>query len=151
VTDSRPATREHICKVKSLLVDVAQALLERGRKHDASKLEHPEVETFDVCTDRLRGLTYGSAEYADCLAEMKPALDHHYASNRHHPEHHANGVYDMTLIDLVEMLSDWKAATLRHADGDLARSIAINTKRFGLRPEMVDLLGRTARELGWIK
>jgi hypothetical protein len=57
----------------------------------------------------------------------------------------------MTLIDLVEMLSDWKAATLRHADGDLARSIAINTKRFELRPEMVDLLSRTARELGWIK
>ena len=32
-------------------------------------------------------LTYGSDEYKACLTEMKPALDHHYAANRHHPEH----------------------------------------------------------------
>jgi hypothetical protein len=37
----------------------------------------------------------------------------------------------MDLVQVIEMLADWKAATLRHADGDLARSIEQNAERFG--------------------
>ena len=43
-----------------------------------------------------------------------------------------SGVNDMTLVDLVEMLADWKAATERHDDGDLAKSLEIQRERFGL-------------------
>ena len=34
------------------------------------------------------------------------------------------------------MLADWKAATERHADGDLLRSLRLNTERFGLSPQL---------------
>jgi len=44
---------------------------------------------------------------------MKPALEHHYALYRHHPEHFQNGIDDMNLIDLVEMFADWKASSER--------------------------------------
>jgi len=71
-------------------------------------------------------------------------LDHHYAFNRHHPECHLNGMKDMNLLDIVEMLCDWKAATMRHADGDLRKSIEINQGRFGYSDDLKRILHNTA-------
>ena len=57
----------------------------------------------------------------------------------------------MDLIQVIEMLADWKAATLRHADGSLARSIDQNAERFGYGIEIHSLLWNTAQRLGWIE
>ncbi len=78
---------------------------------------------------------------------MKVALDHHYAQNRHHPEHYKNGIDDMTLVDLVEMLCDWKAATLKHNDGNILRSLEINSKRFNMSPQVYNILKNTVEQL----
>ncbi|GAA2159282.1 hypothetical protein [Glycomyces lechevalierae] len=50
----------------------------------------------------------------------------------------------------IEMLADWKAATERHADGDLARSLEIQKDRFGISDQLAQILENTAREMGWI-
>lgn len=76
---------------------------------------------------------------------MKPALEHHYANYRHHPEHFVDGVNDMNLIDLVEMICDWKASTLRHNDGNLLKSIEINAQRFGMSEQLTQILVNTAK------
>ena len=68
------------------------------------------VGTFDEYTPKLKHSTYGTDEYKGFLAGMGAGLEHHYAHNRHHPEHHAGGVHGMNLVDLIEMLADWKAA-----------------------------------------
>jgi len=140
-------TAKHIVRVQNLISSVISMLFERGRKHDASKFESPEKEIFDEFTPKLKDSTYGSDEYKCFLAAMKPALDHHYQENRHHPEHFDNGIDGMTLIDLVEMLCDWKAASERHADGDIFKSIDINRKRFNLSDQMYSVLMNTAK--GW--
>jgi hypothetical protein len=57
----------------------------------------------------------------------------------------------MSLLDVIEMLADWKAATERHADGDLDRSITHNPERFGYGDEIERLLRSTAIELGWLE
>ena len=31
---------------------------------------------------------------------------HHYKNNSHHPDHYVQGVYGMTIVDLVEMMCD---------------------------------------------
>jgi hypothetical protein len=49
----------------------------------------------------------------------------------------------MTLIDLCEMIADWKAATLRHNDGDILKSIEINQSRFGYSDEVKQILLNT--------
>jgi hypothetical protein len=55
---------------------------------------------------------------------MGDGLKHHYAHNRHHPEFFGeDGVDGMSLVDVIEMLADWKAATEHHDDGDLAKSL----------------------------
>lgn len=114
MTDERFKTIRHIESVRNYLNLAIRELLRRGERHDQSKLESPEREMFDEWTSKLREVTYGSPEYAEFRRQLKPTLDHHYANNRHHPEHFKNGVSDMHLIDILEMLMDWKASSLPH-------------------------------------
>jgi hypothetical protein len=194
--DSRIDTYRHIQTVQRFMGNVIGHLLRRQQVHDQSKLVNPEVEVFDEYTPKLATSTYGSDEYKGYLAGMKPALDHHYAANSHHPEHYrwrcgvcekrctdaewehapqgpndsgqrycpeccrfgmiyeaalvaeANkGLHGMSLLDILEMLCDWKAATLRHNDGDIRRSIEINQKRFGYSDELKQILLNTLDEI----
>ncbi len=55
----------------------------------------------------------------------------------------------MSLVDLVEMLADWRAATERHDDGDMARSLKIQKERFGISDQLAQILENTVEELGW--
>ena len=123
-------TMRHIERVRNLLNGFVVELLKRGELHDQSKLEPPESPIFAEYTGKLAEMTYGSDEYKDSLEAMKPAIEHHQKNNRHHPEFHENGINDMNLIDVLEMFCDWKAASERHNDGDLRRSIEINKHRF---------------------
>jgi hypothetical protein len=142
-------TLKHIKIVRNLMQSMINGLRARARQHDQSKLDRPEVAIFTEYTPKLAGSTYGSDEYKQLLAEMKPALDHHYAHNSHHPEHFPDGVDGMTLLDVVEMLCDWKAATLRHNDGDIRKSLEINTHRFNLSPQLARILRNTVDAMGW--
>jgi len=145
--DSRPDTYAHIQQVQSLLARAIKNLVERSLAHDQSKLSSPEREAFDEMTPLLAATTYGSDEYKANLAKIKPAIDHHNAANSHHPEHHTDGIRGMSLLDLLEMLLDWKAATLRHNDGDILRSVEINQTRFGYSDEVKSIFLNTLREL----
>lgn len=148
--DSRPDTYAHIGQVRGLLLAVVRDLLERGHVHDLSKLEYPEKRVFDEIAPGMRELTYGSPEYEAVREAQSEGMRHHYAANRHHPEHHDGGIHGMNLLDLVEMLADWKAATLRHDDGNLDRSFSVNRERYGYGDEIEGLLRNTARDLGWL-
>lgn len=140
-------TWRHIDLVMRLLAGMQMELMKRQFTHDRSKLAPPEVSTYAEYTPKLSSSTYGSEEYKQFLKEMKPALDHHYAHNRHHPEFFENGVEDMNLIDLLEMVVDWYAATQKHNDGNIWKSIEINTERFGLSPQLVSVIRNTAAYL----
>lgn len=141
--DSRPETRKHIELVRHYIAQVCFDLVDRSNNHDQSKLTSPEVEIFDEFTPKLAASTYGSDEYKGFLAGMKVGLDHHYAANDHHPEHFPGGIGEMNLVQLTEMLCDWKAATLRHKDGDIRRSIEQNQQRFGYSDELKRILLNT--------
>lgn len=136
-------TLTHIMRVRDLLGTCIGHLNARGSLHDASKLASPEVEVFTEFTPRLAECTYGSEEYKSNMKKMKVAIDHHNAVNRHHPEHHKNGINDMNLIDLVELLCDWKAASERHNDGNIRKSLEINANRFEMSPQLVRILENT--------
>lgn len=145
--ESELETWKHIQQVRVFLDQVVIRLLVRGHEHDISKLEVPEVEYFNKFTPKLRSMVYGSEEYKRCLREMEPALEHHYANNRHHPEHFPDGVNGMHLIDVIEMLCDWRAASLRTAEGDILKSLEYNRERFGLSDQLYQILRNTAQHL----
>jgi hypothetical protein len=164
--DSREDTEKHIQRVQDLIFQVRQNLHYRGSVHDQSKLHEPEKDMFDHATEQLRGLTYGSEEYRASLKHLGPALAHHYAHNTHHPEHYAlsetlddgtrkwytedgEALARMSLFDVIEMLVDWKAASERHENGNIYTSIDYNVKRFGIAPQLAEVLRHTAKEMGW--
>lgn len=149
--DSRPDTHEHIGMVRGYLTSVIMDLMQRAQVHDRSKLQEPELSVFDEFTPKLRGTTYDSPEYHEFRERMGEGLKHHYEVNDHHPEHFHNGIRDMNLLQVIEMLADWKAATMRHDDGDLHRSIVKNAERFGYGEEFQRLLLNTAYDLGWVR
>lgn len=149
--DSRPDTIAHIERVQSLIDEAIKNLGKRAAAHDLSKLEEPEKSAYDrLKALSLSGMTYGSEEYRACLRSEKPAIACHYATNSHHPEYYPNGVDGMSLFDVLEMLLDWKAATERMKNGgDIHASLAHNTERFDLSPQLRSILLNTIEEMGW--
>lgn len=151
--DSTSDTLAHIRRVNWLVLDCARELMARAQRHDESKLKEPEKSGFDrLQALQLSKLVYGSDEYRACLRKEKPAISLHYSLNSHHPEFYPYGVDDMSLLDVLEMLCDWKAASERMKDGgSILRSIEVNISRFGLSTQIAHVLVNTAEKLGWIE
>lgn len=124
------STTLHKVWVARNLARVGVELARRAVMHDLSKYAKVEAEGFAEVIFDLKTTTYGTEEYRALLRRIRPSLDHHYARNTHHPEHWRGGFADMGLLDRIEMLCDWEAASRRHADGNLARSIRQNQERF---------------------
>lgn len=134
---------DHIYKVRCLLHKIVSKLLYRADNHDQSKLDEPELSIYVQYIHKLAGSTYGSDEYKQFLKDIKPALDHHYKHNRHHPEHFSNGINGMHLVDLMEMVCDWVAASKQHDNGDPLESLKHNINRFGIEPQLEDIIKNT--------
>jgi hypothetical protein len=141
--------RTHVNDCK--LFEILKIMTSRAYWHDQSKLLEPERSVFDEYTPKLKNSTYGSQEYKTYLENMKTALDHHYKTNSHHPEHFENGMSGMTLMDIVEMFFDWMAAVKRHDNGDINRSIEINKDRFGFDDMLASIFINTAVYFNFIK
>lgn len=148
LTDEQKAihfeTWEHIHQVRKLLNVCVTDLNMRALVHDQSKIySEEESKTFAEYTPKLKHLKYGSDEYKECMKEMGDAIVHHQTVNDHHPEAHEGGINGMNLIDVLEMLCDWKAATLRTKDGDILRSLEFNKDRFGMSDQLVAIMRNT--------
>ena len=133
-------TLQHIQRVQKLLHDLVVQILKRAETHDKSKLEDPEADAFAEETPKLASLTYGTEEYQESLDRLQVALAHHYAHNRHHPEHFRNGIDDMNILDIVEMFCDWKASSERQHDGNLRKSIESAGSKFNMSPQLIHIL-----------
>ena len=136
-------TLKHVNEVRQNIWTLIKELDHRAQIHDASKFEEPERSIFAENTSKLAKTEYGGEEYKKLLEEVKPAIEHHYSKNTHHPEHWPNGINDMDLMDLVEMLADWAAATKRNKNGNIHKSIEINTERFGISEQLAKIFTNT--------
>lgn len=147
IDECRLSIQAHRQKVRKYIRFFTDRLTTRGERHDLSKLEEPQLSGFAQYTDCLKDLTYGSPEYYENLQALRPVLDHHYAVNRHHPEHWKNGISEMTLVDIIQMICDWKASSERQKDGNLLLSIEKNTERFNIDDQLKQILINTAKIL----
>lgn len=142
-------TKKHILKVSVYMFEIINNLLDRAKNHDNSKINAPEIDIFANYSKKLSECEYNSNEYHQYLKDLEPALKHHYLVNDHHPEFFENGINDMSLIQLIEMLVDWKASSERMQDGNIIKSIEINQKRFNYSDDIKQLLLNTIRDLNW--
>ena len=141
--NGRLATFRHIETVRNYINLFVRELLSRGEHHDQTKLENFEAKLFEEVSHELRGLTYGSPEYAESLKKLEPALKHHYANSRHHIPHFPNGIEGMMIIDVVEMLVDWKASSLRQNDGNILQTLKENQERYGICDQLMRIFENT--------
>lgn len=140
------ATSVHKWWVFVYLLKFCYALIKRGIVHDLSKYSAEEEPYFRAQVSKLKGTTFGSPEYQALLDSIRPALDHHYSVNSHHPQFYNNGIDGMSLLDEIEMLADWKAACRRHADGSIVSSVTKNAERFHYTSIKVTKYLKTIRE-----
>lgn len=138
---------EHAQEVAKRIVLMAGELAVRAVNHDRSKFSPEEYSSFVDQTIKLKDIAYGTDEYRQELEKIRPAIDHHYAHNRHHPQHFPDGIQGMNLVDIVEMFCDWHASVLRQKDGNIRKSINLNQKRFGLSDELTQIFFNTLEVL----
>lgn len=136
-------TLKHVNEVRGNIWNLIRELDHRAAVHDASKFEEPERSVFASNTPKLAKTEYGTEEYQKLLGEVNVAIQHHYSKNTHHPEHWPNGINDMDLLDLIEMLCDWAAATKRNLNGNVHKSIEHNQDRFGMTPQLAQIFKNT--------
>ncbi len=140
---------KHINSVQNHMTSAISILLERLSDHDQSKYDDDELGLV-LGKPSLDKYQYMSVEERAALAAVKGAVARHYAKNSHHPEHYENGINGMSLLDLIEMACDWKAASESSSNGSFENSIRFGEERFGMSPQLVDIFMNTGRELGWI-
>lgn len=145
--DSTDDTLLHILNIQNVFnLIIIPELFDRALKHDASKLENPEKEMYDKYIPLLRTAKYGTPEYEEIRKKMyEDGLKHHYKSNRHHPEHFKNGINDFTIIDLVEMICDHFAASLR-SDTSFISGLDGNAKKYKYPKELSNIITNTYNE-----
>lgn len=132
----------HTRLVVLILEKLAHKLIERGASHDLSKLFPDEFDEFVTVNRVAREFKYGSEEYRQTIEET-PAIHLHFSRNPHHPEHHADGIDGMSLLDIVEMVADWKAAAMMYGHTPLRESVEIAKERFGMSEKqawLVDMI-----------
>lgn len=145
--DSTEYIEKHRRNVRYYMDEMMSNLTERMCDHDKSKLQPPEKEMFDKSIPQLKELEYGTPEYKQALEDMGPGLAHHYENNSHHPEHFDNGIWGMSLLDLVEMFCDWRAAFVQNSGKDFVESIDRAQDRFGISDQLCKIFLNTLEEM----
>lgn len=142
---------QHIKRVQWHMQDAVNRLGIRAVQHDQSKYSQEELGLV-LGKPSFDKYEYMSVEERAALAAVQESLKHHYAVNSHHPEHYEDGILGMSLLDLLEMLADWKAASETSGkNSSFQGSIEFAKERWNLSPEMARIFENTGRELGWIE
>lgn len=135
---------QHIQWVMEGLAACQVALGKRALTHDRSKIvPGMERDIYAQVVPQFASVVFGTPEHKAVGDKLGSAWDHHLRHNRHHPEHHSNGINDMSLIDLLEMVCDWKAAGLRKETGGLENSLKTLQAHHGIEPQLAAILRNT--------
>ena len=120
----------------------ATDLFQRAAIHDNSKFEPEEFDLYEQVFPELQKHAYGSPELKAAYKQLGPALQHHLKVNRHHPEYHESGINSMNLIDVLEMVCDWMAASKRSQTG-IDKGLEINKERYGISDQLFEVIKNT--------
>jgi hypothetical protein len=137
--------QDHKTKVSRYLSKLSTVLLDRGYRHDDSKLTSPEYDMYRDITSELQQYEYNSPEYKNISNSraFKDAWMHHAQENSHHPDHYPNGVSDMDLVDIMEMLCDWYSASQRHENASWRDGFNSNCEQFNIDDQLKSILWNT--------
>jgi len=131
------ALRKSIDQVKvvqHLLASSQIALLNRQLNHDSTKLENPEWRRVLYKFDK--------EQFPMSDKDLEQAQHHHYAHNRHHPQRFENGVDDMHIIDIVEMIIDWIGDAYCDKE-DPIEAVKRKSEKYNINPQLMNIFLNT--------
>lgn len=114
---------------------ITNALFGRAVLHDYSKFGPEEFDAYAGNLPYFEAAEYGSEEYKAACERIRPAIQHHVTTNRHHPEfvmaHEQwlpiqgyEGLYEVSDFGRVRSLD---RIVGRHTQGDFAKAGQIRT------------------------
>lgn len=142
----REEIESHRGKIAAAIDEFIELLSNRAKTHDKSKLEEPQFSAFAALPRNGHRPDYASKEYLTGLETLGSALADHYALERHHPEHFADGISGMTLVDLVEMFIDWQVSWKEHGTGTFEETLKANQVRFDASDQLIRIFHNTFLE-----
>lgn len=135
----------HQALVRKYLLNLAHQLQQRALLHDLSKFQLDEFAGIVEINQVAREHRIDSPEYkASIQAE---AVKLHWSRNPHHPEFYPGGIKDMSLLDLVEMVIDWRAASETYGRTSFSESLRIQRERFMMTDEQYHFIQLIAEEI----
>lgn len=140
--NTREYVLKHIRSVRAKLYVILNEISKRVLQHDKSKLEYPEYNLWCKMDEEPR-YKYGTKEYFDKIERNKHVFNLHYKHNTHHPEHYVNGILDMDLVDVLEMLIDWISYKDKIRISEAIELIEQQSRRYGLSEEFECVLKNT--------
>lgn len=146
----------HIRQVGTNLKEVCNDLFDRAIRHDESKWSKHEFPYIAEHGHKMKDVKFGTPEYAEQKKLLGSMIQHHNSLNRHHPEHFGvtsdkfSPVNNMCLMDIIEMLADWRAAAGRNKDGSLMNSINVCCEKYKISDQLKLVLINTATQLRWV-
>ena len=135
---------DHKQRVASHMQSLANDLFRRATIHDNSKFSPEEFEAYEEAFPNLAKYAYGTPELRAELHKIKPAIEHHFKVNDHHPEYHEQGVNEMNLVQLLEMLCDWMAASER-SQTNFLQGLEMNKERFHIDDQLFEVIKNTVK------
>lgn len=136
----------HVASTKASMQFIVCDLFQRAVVHDNSKFSPEEYEPYEEAFPELQKYAYGTPEFKAALQKIKPAIQHHYENNDHHPEYFEAGISQMNLIQIVEMVCDWIAASER-SQKDIFTGLEMNKERFKISDQLYAIIKNTVIEL----
>lgn len=143
---------EHRLRLMKYLVRFIVNLNERAVIHDESKLGPNELEDYTKAMESFSANPFGTEGYDEIRKNIQKSVEHHYANNRHHPEHFQNGINGMDLVDILEMVADWKSASENSLGGnfDMMKSITTLSEKYGISPQLTQIIVNTVKNFGML-
>jgi hypothetical protein len=136
---------DHKVRVAAYMQSIANDLFRRAMIHDNSKFSEEEYHLYEAACPELQKHAYGSPEYKEAVKQLGPAWEHHCKVNDHHPEfHREDGVSAMTLVQLIEMLCDWLAASER-SQTNFEAGLKMNKERFHIDDQLFEIIVNTVK------
>jgi hypothetical protein len=143
---------DHKRRVAGYMQIVANELFRRAATHDNSKFSPEEFEAYDQAFPQFKKYAFGSLEMNAVYESIKPALQHHFQENDHHPEYYEfeadgiHGIDGMNLISLIEMVCDWLAASHRSQTG-IKQGLEISKKKYHIDDQLFGIIKNTVDAL----
>ena len=108
--------------IENALTDTIMKLEIATEEHDTDKLKEPLKSSYDKYTEELNNLSFSSDKLSKLIDQYKEFSKSHYDNADHHPNKH-NGVQNMPIPNLIEMLCDWCARLEQTSESNLRERI----------------------------